>query len=438
MFLLLRRLLYHNPLSNLSIIRDRVLFIVKKHSLTSLYKHFRPLLLQLFYIVCSALQSIMDMRGFYCNGRRIYLPLDLMPIGQTYALGVYNLRPPTVANPQIRAALLLVHPDITTPSENLPLRAPLQRLLEITDHTAQSQLIDGVSPISSQPATSVSATSALVDPLYAYPTTTAISYPQPSAAVGNPASTTLIYSTATQEEWRDTANLLQVDFSALTAPPIVTMPTPPPAASHSSSSTYYPVVVPLTPPPGSPSDSQCRPSQSAGSPPPVSAPPADMPTLHRSFPTVDVSPTQHSSASFTTANFTTLPPAGTCPPTCHSRRAASPSLLVISALSPGQTTTCRRVVPYSPALSSRRWRAVTSQPRPESPGGSRSSTVCASPEIAAAASSTQQLSPVTESPLSPIGGPTLSAIPQDTSPSGSVVVDNDSSSDGARYYIYLS
>ena len=88
----------------------------------------------------------MDLHSFLCNGRRILLPLDVMPIGHTYSLGFTQMHAPTAGRRRVGAYVLYVGPDTTTPLSQLGIHDNLVTFGGFTADTARLALVDGQPP----------------------------------------------------------------------------------------------------------------------------------------------------------------------------------------------------------------------------------------------------------------------------------------------------
>ena len=167
-----------------------------------------------------------------CNGRRVLLPLDLMPEGHTFSIGVSSLQAPSATKRRVGAHLLHVCDDVTTPLSSLGIHDDLVTYGGFTQATSRLALVDG-----QPPANFIRPTATWATP--APPHTPALEFVvsdvlDPSASsgisVGGSPSTPLAPGV-----------LMTVDvpnFGAIQIPPVVTLTHSPPAATTTSASIY--------------------------------------------------------------------------------------------------------------------------------------------------------------------------------------------------------
>ena len=113
---------------------------------------------------------IMDFYAFDCAGRRVLLPLDALPIGYTYLVGITGLLPPTAASPHVAGYIVLLGDDVHTPASQLGVPLLVSQHTGLTLATTSLARVDGVPlapvapPVVIWQAPSSGSTVATVDP----------------------------------------------------------------------------------------------------------------------------------------------------------------------------------------------------------------------------------------------------------------------------------
>ena len=105
------------------------------------------LTLGLLFVFSSQSHTGMDLQSFLCNGRRVLLPLDVMPIGHTYSTGFTQMYTPTSSRRRVGAYVLHVCPDTTAPISQLDIHKDLVNFGSFTPATARLALVDGQPPL---------------------------------------------------------------------------------------------------------------------------------------------------------------------------------------------------------------------------------------------------------------------------------------------------
>lgn len=125
----------------------------------------------------------MDFSSLMWAGRRLVAPLDVLPVGGTYLIGIPGLLPPTSTQPRVAAFVYLLVGDITTPLSQVSIQSLLVHETGLTSATMALARVDGQS-LSSSGSTSFSWTSIL----QSHPTTTfgAISVPSMVSMAASP------------------------------------------------------------------------------------------------------------------------------------------------------------------------------------------------------------------------------------------------------------
>ena len=193
----------------------------------------------------------MDLQSFLCNGRRILLPLDIMPTGHTYSLGFTQMHPPTSTRRRVGAYVLYVCPDTSTPLSQLGIHEDLVNFGGFTPATARLALVDGQPPSNfTRPGLPWIQTVPLHTPALGFGTfplvstaPSVISCSSPSTATTSVSATsTVVVSTPPD------AQMLQMPhFGAIVVPPVVTFNPSPPPRSQDPETTYQVLSVPLSP-----------------------------------------------------------------------------------------------------------------------------------------------------------------------------------------------
>ena len=179
----------------------------------------------------------MDLQSFLCSGRRILLPLDVMPAGHTYSIGFTQMYAPTPSRRRVGAYVLHVCPDTTTPISQLDIHQDLVTYGGFTPATARLALVDGQPPSDfARPGLSWIPTVPLHTPALgfgSYPST----FPAPSTSSSLSASTATASVSAASTVVVSTPPISQLvtvpHFDAIVVPPVITFQ---PVASCSLSS----------------------------------------------------------------------------------------------------------------------------------------------------------------------------------------------------------
>ena len=193
----------------------------------------------------------MDLHSFICNGRRILLPLDVMPIGHTYSLGFTQMQAPTAVRRRVGAYVLYVGPDTTTPLSQLGIHDDLVTFGGFTAETARLALVDGQPPSNfARPILPWVQAVPMHTPALGFGTFPAVSTITPVFSCSSPSSATTSISTASTlvVSTPPVAQLTPMpQFEAIVVPPVVTFNPSPPPRSHGSDSNYQVLSVPLSP-----------------------------------------------------------------------------------------------------------------------------------------------------------------------------------------------
>ena len=193
----------------------------------------------------------MDIHSFMCNGRRILLPLDVMPIGHTYSLGFTQMQAPTANRRRVGAYVLYVGPGTTTPISQLGVHDDLVTFGGFTAETARIALVDGQSPPNfARPILPWVQAVPMHTPALGYGTFPAVATLPQVVSCSSSSSTTASISTASAlvVATPPIAQLTPMpQFGAIVVPPVVTFSPSPPPRSTGADSSYQVLSVPLSP-----------------------------------------------------------------------------------------------------------------------------------------------------------------------------------------------
>ena len=227
-----------------------------------LFSFFCPLLLIIHYLhgkvhlrvsfeFCSSTSSVMDIHSFMCNGRRILLPLDVMPIGHTYSLGFTQMQAPTANRRRVGAYVLYVGPGTTTPISELGIHDDLVTFGGFTAETARLALVNGQPPPNfARPILPWVQAVPMHTPALGYGNFPAVSTLPQVLPCSSSSSTTASISTASAlvVATPPIAQLTPMpQFEAIVVPPVVTFNPSPPPRSAGADSSYQVLSVPLSP-----------------------------------------------------------------------------------------------------------------------------------------------------------------------------------------------
>ena len=200
---------------------------------------------------CCSISAVMDIHSFMCNGRRILLPLDVMPMGHTYSLGFTQMQAPTSTRRRAGAYVLYVGPGTTTPVSQLGIHEDLVTFGGFTPETARLALVDGQPPPNfARPVLPWVQAVPMHTPALGYSTFPAASILPQVFSCSSSSSTTASISTASTQVVAapPIAQLTPMpQFEAIVVPPVITFnPSPPPRPTAAVSS-YQVLSVPLSP-----------------------------------------------------------------------------------------------------------------------------------------------------------------------------------------------
>ena len=176
----------------------------------------------------------MDIQSFLCNGRRILLPMDLLPEGHTFSVGVTGLQSPTSSRRRVPAHLIYICDDITTPLSSLNVHSDLVSYGGLTEATSLLALVDGQPPPNfRRPAISWSSAAPVRTPALEFRAAQNLT---PSISPGVSMESSSSVPSGSDVLMAVTAP----NFGAIQVPPVVTLAVSPVAATATSGSSYPP------------------------------------------------------------------------------------------------------------------------------------------------------------------------------------------------------